>query len=64
MKEFCLECLNKISGTEYTEREFILSQNLTLCDECKEMRHVVVTERRLPLLYDVKQIIKRFKRRK
>ena len=46
MAEFCL---NKISGTSYTEADFILSREVDLCENCGKMVPVVVRRRtRLP----------------
>lgn len=46
MAEFCLECLNEISGTNYTEADFILSRELDFCENCGKMVRVVVKRRR------------------
>jgi len=44
MAEFCLDCWNKINEIESSERKYILSQELDLCEECSEWKHVVITE--------------------
>lgn len=41
MAEFCLDCLNRISKTNYTEKDFALSKYLELCEGCGEMKKVV-----------------------
>ena len=46
MAEFCLECLNEISGTNYTEADFILSREPDFCENCGKMVRVVVKRRR------------------
>ena len=46
MAEFCLECLNEISGTKYTEADFILSREPDFCENCGKMVRVVVKRRR------------------
>ena len=46
MAEFCLDCFNKISKTNYTERDFILSDELDLCEECGEWKQVIIVQRR------------------
>ena len=49
MAEFCLTCLNKVSGTSYTEADFLLSREVDLCENCGKMVPVVVRRRtRLP----------------
>lgn len=47
MSEICLECWNKINGTEDTESKYVLSDNLELCEECRELKHIIVAERSL-----------------
>ena len=46
MAEFCLECLNEISGTNYSEADFILSREPDFCENCGKMVRVVVKKRR------------------
>lgn len=46
MAEFCLECLNEISGTNYTEADFILSREPDFCENSGKMVRVVVKRRR------------------
>lgn len=46
MAEFCLACLNEISGTDYTEADFILSKERELCENCGKMVRVAVRRRR------------------
>ena len=45
MAEFCLTCLNKVSGTSYTEADFLLSRAPDLCENCRKMVPVVVRRR-------------------
>ena len=50
MAEFCLVCLNKLSGTSYTEADFLLSREADLYENCGKMVPVVVRRRRrLPI---------------
>ena len=50
MDEFCLACLNKLSGTSYTEADFLLSREADLCENCGKLVPVVVRRRRrLPI---------------
>ena len=46
MAEFCLDCMNKILGTNDSERKYVLSKELELCEECGEWKRVIVTTRR------------------
>lgn len=46
MAEFCLDCLNKINGTNYDESKYIISDDLDLCEGCGEWKPVVVAVRR------------------
>ena len=50
MAEFCLACLNKLSGTSYTEADVLLSREVDLCENCGKIVPVVVgRRRRLPI---------------
>lgn len=50
MAEFCLACLNKLSGTSYTEADVLLSREADLCENCGKLVPVVVRRRRrLPI---------------
>ena len=51
MAEFCLDCWNKLCEKNFTERDYILSRDLDLCEECGEWKPVIVRVRRLPALY-------------
>ena len=42
MAEFCLECLNKISDTNFLKDEVELSKQTDLCDVCLRWINVVV----------------------
>ncbi len=46
MAEFCLDCWNKFNGTKYSEKEYIMSKDLDLCEECGEWKHVTVCRRK------------------
>lgn len=43
MAEFCLDCMNKMDGTHYTEADVVL--DVDLCEGCGELRPCVVTFR-------------------
>lgn len=51
MAEFCLDCWNRLSGKEFTEKEYVLSRGLDLCEGCGEWKPVIVRVRRFPALY-------------
>ncbi len=46
MAEFCMECLNKISETNFKEKDFILSEELEFCEECYEFKHIVIVSKK------------------
>ena len=46
MAEFCLDCLNKIEGTNDTEKEYVLTDELELCENCGEWKRVVIMKRK------------------
>lgn len=44
MAEFCLECLNRMSGTSYTHRDVVLDEDF--CEGCAQVKPCVVVLRR------------------
>lgn len=53
MAEFCLDCWNRINHREDTKRDWILSEELDLCEGCGTRRQVIVAPRKHKLLYDL-----------
>jgi len=51
MAEFCLDCWNKLNKKEFTEKDYVLSGELDLCEECGQWKPVIVRVRRFPALY-------------
>jgi len=45
MAEFCLKCWNKINGTDKPEYEYVMSKEIDFCEECWELKRVVIKER-------------------
>ena len=45
MAEFCLDCWNKLNGTNDPESKYRISKNLDLCEGCGEWKPVIVSER-------------------
>lgn len=45
MAEFCVDCWNRINHLQKTEKDYILSKELDLCEGCGKFRHVIVRER-------------------
>lgn len=46
MSEICLDCLNELLGEKYTKKDYLLSKDLCLCEDCEQMKHIVVREKR------------------
>ncbi|MBQ2889742.1 MAG: hypothetical protein IJE41_04740 [Clostridia bacterium] len=46
MAEFCLECFNKINETNYSKYDCVMSSDLCFCEECNEIKKVVIRIRR------------------
>lgn len=46
MAEFCLDCWNRLNHTSYTERDFILSEELELCEGCAKFKQIILAERK------------------
>ncbi len=47
MAEFCLECWSKLNERNYTEGDYLLSEELDLCEECGQFKRVIIRERTL-----------------
>lgn len=54
MAEFCLDCWNKRCNENFTEKEYVLSKELDLCEECGQWKPVIVRVRRFPALYTLR----------
>ena len=61
MAEFCLECWNRINGSNDSKRKYILSKDLDLCEGCGEYKSVIVMERREYYLYKLRFLVFPFK---
>jgi len=46
MAEFCLECWNKIMGTEDPKQKFVLSRKPDFCEECRQWKPVIIRVRK------------------
>lgn len=55
MAEFCLDCWNKLNKSQFTEKTYVLSKELDLCEECGEWKPVIVCVRRFPALYTLRK---------
>lgn len=49
MSEICPDCLQKITGERNIRWKYVISSELDLCEECGEIRQVVVRARFLLL---------------
>ena len=45
MAEFCLECWNKLNGTDDPKWKYVLSWERDFCEGCGQWNRVVVCER-------------------
>lgn len=51
MAEFCLDCWNELNGEDEPPENYILSQELELCEGCGEWKQVIVRRRDFPFLH-------------
>lgn len=51
MAEFCLDCWNRLNHTSYTERDFILSEELELCEGSAKFKPIILAERKTQSLW-------------
>ncbi len=61
MADFCLDCWNKMNGTNDDKRKYIISKDLGLCEGCGEFKNVIIAERFCYYLYKLRYIILPFK---
>lgn len=50
MSEICLDCWNKLNETKDPARKYILSWRKELCEDCGQMKRVII-RMRLPYIY-------------
>lgn len=50
MSEICLDCWNKLNGTNDPPRKYLLSWRRELCEDCRQMKRVII-RMRLPYIY-------------
>ncbi len=42
MAEFCLDCWNKIMGTNDPAKKYLISKEPTLCEECGKWKPAII----------------------
>ena len=50
MSEICLDCWNKLNETKDPARKYILTWRKELCEDCGQMKRVII-RMRLPYIY-------------
>ena len=61
MAEFCLECWNKLNGTDDDERKYVLSKEWDLCEGCGKWKPVIIMERKAYYIYKLRYFVIPFK---
>ncbi len=61
MAEFCLDCWNKLNESFDSERKYILSKELYLCEGCNEYKSVIIMERKAYYIHKFRFFIFPFK---
>lgn len=56
MAEFCLDCWNEINHFQKTEKDYVLSKELELCEGCGRLCRIIERERTgcSKLFYDLR----------
>ena len=57
MAEFCLDCWNKINESNDSEKKYIISKDLDLCEGCGEWKPVIIMERRAYYAHKLRYVI-------
>lgn len=47
MSELCLDCLNKLMGSNDSPRKYLISRQPDFCEECMQWNPVVIRKRNL-----------------
>lgn len=55
MAEFCLDCWNRLNGRKDTEREYVLTYGIDICERCGKYKRVILRKRYIPALYTLRQ---------
>ena len=63
MAEFCLDCLNKITETNYKRYQVKLFSGYDICEECGESKRCVARINALGELADLRQARKEYKQK-
>ena len=61
MAEYCFECFKKVFEEKARERDYILSEELDLCEGCGEWKRVVVRVKKPRMYMWKKKMRARFK---
>lgn len=61
MAEFCLDCWNKMNESKDNEKKYILSDDLDLCEGCREWKPIIIMMRREYYMYKFRYFIFPFK---
>ena len=54
MAEFCLDCWNKLHGTEHSKTKYVFSKDFDLCEGCGKMCSVVIMEYKTYYMYKLR----------
>ena len=57
MAEFCLNCWNKLNGTNDSKKKYVFSDGLELCEGCGEWKRVIVMKRKYYYLHKFRYVI-------
>ncbi len=52
MSEICFDCLNEIFGGNEDVKDYVLSDDLELCENCGDYKIVVITTRDFHYYFD------------
>lgn len=61
MAEICLDCWNKLNGTNDSESKYILSKEAGFCEECGEMKNIIIVEKKTYIYRKLRFVIFPFK---
>ncbi len=64
MAEFCLDCWNKLMNRNDPPQKYRISRELELCEECGQLKPVIICERKSYRIFEWNKIFFRKRREK
>lgn len=57
MADFCVDCWNKLNEENKSEKSYVLSRDLDLCEGCGEYKRVIMGDRETYYFYKFRRLL-------